>query len=174
VKKWACMAAATYLVCGPGAFADEFQNLQCGADIAKSLIGKRSSNVPVVETEKKYSALGLKDLGDDEISDGLSSVNWIICGAEYVELIDRHNVVRDALALPAHSKTSPAFSGICKINGKDLPDIILAVLDGAATGDFLPVKTAWKIDQKRAKFVPVPGEGLSCPRDRVYPADGGK
>jgi hypothetical protein len=174
MTKLACLLAAIYFVTGQFAFADEFQNLQCGTEIPKALIGKRSSNEPVVQTEKQYRALGLKGLGGDEISDQLSSVNWLICGAEYVELIDRRGLVRDALLFPPHSKTAPAFSGICQAKGRDLPDIILAVLDGSTAADLLPVKTAWKIDQKGAKFVPVSGEGLTCPRGGIITLDGGR
>lgn len=178
MTKLACLLAAVYFATGQFAIADEFQNLKCGADIAKAMIGKRSSNGRVVELEKKYRALGLKDLGADEISDGLSSVNWLICGAEYVELIDRREIVRDVLPFPPHSKTAPAFSGICQAKGRDLPDIILAVLDGSTAADpatdSLPVKTAWKIDQRAAKFIPISGEGILCPRSGIITADGGR
>jgi hypothetical protein len=171
MTKLACLLAAIYFLMGQFAFADEFQNLKCGTDIPKALIGKRSSNGPIVESEKKYGALGLKGLGADEIADGLSSVNWLICGAEYIELIDRRGLVRDALAFPPHSKSEPAFSGICQAKGRDLPDVILAVLDGSTAADTLPVKTAWKIDQKGVKFVLIPGEGLLCPRSGIITAD---
>ena len=174
MTKSACIVAAIYFVWGQASFADEFQNLKCGSDIPKAMIGKRSSNGPVVESEKKYRAIGLKGLGADEIADGLSSVNWLICGAEYVELIDRHGLVRDALAFPPHSKSEPAFSGICQAKGRDLPDIIMAVLDGSTAADSLPVKTAWKIDQKGAKFVPISGEGILCPRSGITTLDGGR
>jgi len=174
VKKLAFILAAIHVACGQTAFADEFQNLQCGSDIAKAMIGKRTSNVPVVQIEKKYQTLGLKDLGGDEISDNLSSVNWMICGNEYIELIDRKGVVRDALAFPPHSKTQPAFTSICQINGKDVPDVFVGVLDGSAAGDPLPVKSAWKIDRKQAKFVPMPVEGMLCPRSGIVTVDGGR
>jgi hypothetical protein len=173
VRKLAFILAAIYLACGQAAFADEFQNLKCGSDIPKAMIGKRSLNVPVVQIEKKYQALGLKDLGGDEISDSLSSVNWLICGGEYIELIDKKGMVRDVLVLPPHSKAAPAFSGYCQTEGKDLPDVIIAVLDGEAAKAPLPVKTAWKIDPKQAKFVAIPPEGLLCPKDGIYSADGG-
>jgi hypothetical protein len=174
MTKSAYVLAAICLAWTHAAFADEFQNLQCGSDIPKAMIGKRSTNGPVVESEKKYRALGLKDLGGDEISDQLSSVNWLICGAEYVELIDRRGLVRDVLPFPAHSKTAPAFSGICQAKGRDLPDVIVAVLDGSSAADPLPVKTAWKIDQKGARFVSVSGEGLLCPRSGITTLDGGR
>jgi len=174
VKIWACLLAVIPLAWALSSFADEFQNLQCGPDIPKAMIGKRSSNEPVVALEKKYRALGLKNLGGDEISENLSSVNLMICGSEYVELIDRRGTVRDVIAFPPHSKSAPAFSGFCRLNGKELPDVIVAVLDGAATSDSLPVKTAWKIDQKQAKFVAVASEGLACPKDGIATSDGGR
>ena len=173
MTKLAYLLAAIYFLMGQFAFADEFQNLKCGTDIPKALIGKRSSNGPIVESEKKYRALGLRGLGADEIADGLSSVNWLICGAEYVELIDRRGLVRDVVPFPPHSKSAPAFSGICQTKGRDLPDVILAVLDGSTSADPLPVKTAWKIDQKAARFVPVSEGGLTCPRSGIYTVDGG-
>ena len=166
--------AAIYLSMGHVALADEFEAVKCGSDIPKALIGKRSSNAPAVEIEKKYRVLGLKDLGGDEISDALSSVNWLICGAEYIELIDRRGVVRDVLPFPPHSKSSPAFSGKCRLNGRDRRDVIVAVLDGAGAADPLPAKTAWKIDQKQAKFVSVPADGLLCPRSGITTSDGGR
>jgi hypothetical protein len=174
VKKWLYLTAFVALASAHTAAADEFQNVKCGGDIPKAVIGQRSANGPVVATEKKYRALDLKDLGGDEISDRLSTVNWMICGAEYILLIDRGGLVRDALAFPAHSKTAPSFSGICQMKGKDLPDIFVAVLDGAGAADSLPVQTAWKIDQQHAKFVKVPGEGLSCPRSGISTGDGGR
>ena len=135
-------------------------------------MGQRSSNGPVIITEKKYRALGLKDLGGDQISDRLSSVNWQICGSEFMLLVDR-KMVRDVLPFPAHSKRSPAFTGMCQVKGRDLPDIIVAILDGAPTADRLPAQAAWKIDQQHAKFVKVPIEGLVCPRSGIYTVDGG-
>jgi hypothetical protein len=168
------LLACIYFALAQIAAADEFQKLKCGADIPKALIGQRSSNESVAATEKKYRALGLKDLGGDEISDSLSSVNWLICGNEYIVLVDRSGVIRDAMPFPPHSKGSPAFTGICQAGGKDLPDIFVAVLDGSVATDLLPVQAAWKIDQKRAKFAKASNEGLLCPRSGVTTADGGR
>lgn len=169
----ACMLVFIWLACGQIAVADEFQKLQCDSDIAKALVGKRTSNEPVVVLEKRYRALGLKDLGADEISDRLSSVNWQICGAEFILLIDRSGLIRDVLPFPAHSRSSPAFAGFCRVNGTDLPDIVVAILDAASTTDSLPVKVAWKIDQQHARFVKASIEGLICPRSGIYTVDGG-
>lgn len=173
VKKLAYLSAAIYFACGQASFADEFQNLQCGADIPKALIDKSSSNESIAGLEKKYRALGLKGLGGDELGDGLSSVSWLICGAEYIVLVDRRGLIRDVLPFPPHSKTSPAFSGTCRANGRNLPGTIVAILDGATATDPLPVRTAWKIDRKQAKFIPASREGIACPRSGIHTVDGG-
>ena len=60
MKKFAFVLASIYLASGHTCFADEFQTVKCGADIAKAMIGRRSSNETIVVTEKKYQALGLK------------------------------------------------------------------------------------------------------------------
>jgi hypothetical protein len=172
VKKLTCMLALISFAWGQIAIADEFQKVRCDSDIPKALIGQRTSNERVVVLEKKYRALGLKDLGADEISDRLSSVNWQICGAEFITLIDHRGLISDVLPFPAHSKSSPAFAGICQVKGRDLPDIIVAILDGALTTDSLQVQAAWKIDQQHAKFVKVSIEGLVCPRSGIYTVDG--
>ena len=173
MKKFACMLASICIGWGHIAIADEFQKVRCGSDIPKALIGQRGPPERIVVLENKYSALGLKHLGADEISDRLSSVNWLICGMEFMLLVDRRGLVGDALPFPSHSKQSPAFSGICQSRGQDLPDIFVAILDGASKADFLPVVTAWKIDKQRAKFIKVSSEGLLCPRSGIYTVDGG-
>jgi hypothetical protein len=173
VNKPCCLLALICLASGSTARADEFAKVQCGADIAKTLIGQRSVNERVVVTEKKYVKLGLKHLGADEISDNLSSINWLICGAEYIVLVDRRNMIGDAMVWPAHSKQSPAFSGLCRRGSKESPEIIVGILDGTRTGDSLPALSAWKIDQPHAKFVKIPTEGLLCPRSGITTIDGG-
>jgi hypothetical protein len=173
VKTFACVLAAASFALGHVALADEFQKVKCGADVPNAMIGQRSQNERVVVTEKKHEALGLKHLGADEISDGLSSINWLICGAEYNTLVDRRGFVGDVIPVPPHSRQSPAFSGICQVKGKDLPDIIFAILDGAKAKARMPAVAAWKIDQKSAKFIKAPTEGLLCPRSGIYTVDGG-
>ena len=167
------LATSVYLACGQAAFADEFQKVRCGADIPKALIGQRGPTERIVVLEKKHAALGLKHMGADEISDRLSSINWMICGAEFMVLVERGGLVSDAVPFPEHSKASPAFSGLCQSKGKDLPDIYVGVLDGASKADLLPVVTVWKIDRQRAKFIKVSSETLLCPRSGIYTVDGG-
>jgi len=174
MRKLACLLASIWLVCGAPARADEFKNVKCGADIPKALIGQRASNERVVVTESKYRALGLKHLGADETSDQLSSIDWRICGSEFVTLVDRKGLVRDAIAFPPHSRKTPAYSGYCELNGRKLPDIFVAVLDGGQDADYLPVLSGWKIDLKAAKFIKASSEGLRCPRSGIYTVDGGR
>ena len=174
MKKLAWLLAAVWFACGPAAIADEFKNVKCGGDIAKALIGQRSANERVVVIEKRNQALGLKHLGADETSDQLSSINWLICGKEYEMLQDRKGLVRDVIEFPPHSKKSPAYSGSCKLNGQELPDIFEAVLNAKVAGDELPALSAWKIDLDAAKFIKAPTAGLRCPRNGIYTVDGGR
>ena len=174
MKKLAWLAAAIWLACGQAAVADAFKNVKCDADIPKALIGQSSSNERIVDTEGKYRSLGLKHLGADEKSDQLSSINWLICGKEFIMLVDRKGLVRDVIGFPPHSKKSPAYSGNCKLNGQDLPDIFEAVLNAQVAGEELPALSAWKIDLDTAKFIKVPTAGLRCPRDGIYTVDGGR
>jgi hypothetical protein len=173
MKKLAWLLAAVWFVCGQTAVADEFKNVKCGGDIPKAMIGQRSVNEPVVKIEARYRALGLKHLGADEISDKLSSINWLICGTEFITLEDNKDIVRDAMPFPPHSKKTPAFSSYCELNGKKLPDIFVGILNAEVAGDQLPVISAWKIDIKNAKFIKASTEGLRCPRSAAYTVDGG-
>ena len=155
--------------------SDAFDDVKCGSDIPKSLIGKRMSNQRVADLEKRHADLGLKDLGGDEISEHLSCTSWLICGSEYL-LLEDESFVRDVLKVPPHSKTSPFFIGSCELNGKENKDILVAILDNEKGTDAstLPAKVAWKIDQKKMKFVSVPVDGLRCPRTGVNTSDSGR
>ncbi len=154
---------------------DGFEAVRCGEDIPKALIGRKGSDEPVVKVEERHKDIGLKHQGADIVSDdeSLNLVFWQICGEEYVTLEDG-DVVKDALKFPKHSKDTPQFDGMCQLNGKDLPDVVIGVLkneEGAAT---LQAIVAWKIDQKQKKFVPLSTEGLRCGREGISTGDGGK
>ena len=154
---------------------DEFDSVRCGSDIAKALIGHKMGNETVVNTEAKHKDLSLKHLGAEIVSDDerLNLIFWQICGDEYV-LLAEDVTIKDALKFPKHSKETPQFDGICQLNGKDLPEVVLGVLkneEGAAT---LQALQAWKIDEKQKKFVELPTEGLRCGRDGISSEDGGK
>ena len=87
--------------------------------------------------------------------------------------MEDESFVRDVLKVPPHSKTSPFFIGSCELNGKENKDILVAILDNEKeTGaSALAAKVAWKIDQKKMKFVSIPVEGLRCPRTGVSTSD---
>jgi len=152
--------------------SDGFSSIQCGSDIAKALTGKRISNERIADLEKRHADLALKDLGASEISDRLSCISWLICGSEFMLLQDG-SIAGDVLKVPPHSKTSPLFIGTCEMNGKESKDILVAILDNEKETDAkaLTAKVAWKIDQKKMKFVSVPVEGLRCPRSGVITLD---
>src|SRR5438046_2584900 len=88
--------------------ADGFESVRCGGDIPKAMIGRKTSNEPVVEIEARHKDLALKDLGAEIVSDDerLNLIFWQICGEEYVTLEDG-DVVKDALKFSRHSKDSP-------------------------------------------------------------------
>ena len=153
---------------------DGFSAIHCGDDVAKALIGKKMSNERVVVLEKRHEDLGLKDLGADEISDHLNCISWLICGSEYMVLED-NSTVGDVLKVPAHSKKSPLFLGMCEMNGKESKTIVVAILDSETESGTaaLPAKVAWKIDEKTSKFVSLSTDGLRCPRSGIITLDGG-
>ncbi|HWY40211.1 MAG TPA: hypothetical protein VNX27_05395 [Chthoniobacterales bacterium] len=173
-KNVAILLLVLLLLCVSSIFgADGFESVRCGSDIRKALIGRKTSNERVVVIEARHKDLGLKDLGADEISDGLNLIFWLVCGEEYAVLEDG-DVVRDALKVPKHSKQSPEFVGSCQLNGKDLPDYAIGVLKNEAGSDFLPAVSAWKIDEKQKKFVELKTDGLRCSRDGIITEDGGR
>jgi hypothetical protein len=183
----ALLASALPLLVGSAASArDGFEAVRCGPDVRSALLGKWMRNEPLVQTEERHAALGLKDLGGDEIADSLNSATWRICGKEYAVTTDSRDIVRDVLPFPPHSRTAPAFSGgVCQANGKGLSGEIMGVLDNRGAKDagsshyspqdktLLPVTAAWRVDEKTGKFIPLPATGLLCSRSAIANADGG-
>ena len=168
--------------CGYAQARDGFEAVQCNADIPNALIGKHMSSERVVVLESRHKDIRLKDLGAFGISDHLNVISWLICGKEYLLLEDDHNVIRDVLPFPSHSKSSPQFMGTCKLNGQDVTETIIAVLDNHAgyktpyalsDRSVFPVLSAWKIDEKNTNFVKSNINGLRCPRDGISTIDGG-
>ncbi len=185
--KWRLLALLVPIIlgCGAAQAKDGFESVRCGSDIPHALVGKRMSDEPAARIEGRHKELGLKDLGGDEISDSLNATSWLICGKEFMLLSDARGVVRDALALPAHSRTSPEFAaGTCQANGRQPGGLVVAILDNrGANSDAphysaqdktaLPATAAWKIDEKAGEFVVLSTKGLSCPRGGIITADGG-
>ena len=153
--------------------ADGFESVRCGSDVRKALIGRKTSNEPVVVLEARHKDLQLKNLGAEEISDRLNLIFWRICGEEYAVLEDG-DFVRDVLKFPKHSKDSPQFVGSCQLNGNDLPGFAIGVLRNEEGAAMLPAVVAWKIDEKQKKFVELQADGLRCSRDGIITEDGGR
>ena len=153
--------------------ADLFSKIRCDTDIPKALIGGVMTNERSASIEARHKDLGLKDLGGSEETGDLFLSAWLICGNEYQLILDKRSIVRDALQFPQHSKASPEFIGSCRVNGKKLPEEIVAVLNNQAGAENLSVKFAWKIDPKKAQFVKMATEGMLCPRSGIITADGG-
>jgi hypothetical protein len=161
------------LLCGRTALADEFSYVRCGADVPKALIGQHSSNENATNIEGRHQDIGLKDLGADLVSDDddLWDISWRICGREYVLLVD--SIVRDAIQFPSHSELAPEFVGLCKMNDKEMSDVVIAVLSPKEGADDFPATVAWKIDTKNKKFVKIAVAGLMCPKMGIITDDGG-
>ncbi len=184
VRMFSIVMAAIVLWSG-AAHADAFAAVKCGRDIPSALANKRLSVEPFAAVEGRHRDLKLKSLGGDEISDDLNDAAFSICGREYLLLLGAGGKIRDVLAFPPHSRTSPAFTaGNCQMNGKPIEDAVMAVLDNPAaaggtshySGDdptLLPAKAAWKIDLKSAKFIAISPRGVSCPRGGIITTDGG-
>ena len=153
--------------------ADLFSKIRCGTDIPKALIGGVMTNERVASIEARHKALGLKDLGGSEQTGDLFLSSWLICGNEYILILDKKSIVRDVLQFPEHSKASPEFIGSCLVNGKKLSEDIVAVLNNQTGAENLSAKSAWKIDIRKAKFVKLATEGMQCPRSGIVTADGG-
>lgn len=171
------------IVCGKAWALDEFEGIKCGADIPKSLVGKRDSNERVVVLEERHRDLGLKNLGGTEISDRLFLVSWRICGTEYELLVNtKSGLIRDVLPFPAHSVASPMFIGTCQADGKEIPEAVVAVLNNSAAHNardeklaktMLKATAAWKIDEIKEKFTKQSTESLGCPLGGIVTLDGG-
>jgi hypothetical protein len=161
------------LFCVGGVYAgDGFESVRCGGDIPKAMIGRKTSNEPVVQIEARHKDLTLKHLGAEIISDDerLNLIFWRICGEEYA-VLEYGDVVKDVLKFPKHSKESPQFVGSCQLNGKELPDVVIGVLKNEPGATTLAAGQVWKIDEKQKKFVTLPPEGVRCSRDGISTAD---
>jgi hypothetical protein len=162
---------------------DQFQGIKCGADVPKSLIGRRDSDEQVVVLEQRHQDLGLKDLGGTEISDRLFLASWKICGSEYELLVNTETgLIRDVIPFPPHSTTSPMYIGLCQSDGKATPGTVVAVLNNSAgynardpklAKTMLEAAAAWKIDETKEKFAKQSKMKLACPVSGIVTQDGG-
>ncbi|MDF2118450.1 hypothetical protein PY365_23010 [Roseiarcaceae bacterium H3SJ34-1] len=166
MRKTIGILVLAFMGCSHAYARDGFEKVRCDGDIAKALIGP-ASNETVMAIEARHKDLKLKDLGASDYG-RFSSITWSICGREFMVLEEnRRNIVRDALELPAHSDTTPAFEGTCKLNGKPMPEYVVGTLREESGKDELQAVTAWKVDEKAIKFVKMPTDGLLCSRDGI-------
>jgi hypothetical protein len=157
----------TLLGCSHALARDGFEAVRCDGDIVKALVGQRGVDEPVVKTEARHKDLGLEDLGASD-DDGFSSISWLICGKEFMVLEDdRANLFHDALQIPPHSTSNPEFQGFCKLGGKAMRQVVVAILRDQNGQDELPAEAAWKIDEKAIKFVKIATDDLLCPRSGI-------
>lgn len=168
VEAVAALLITTAAVCSQAHARDGFEKVRCNGDVARALIGQRGSNEPVVAIEGRHKDLKLKDVGASDYG-RFSSITWLICGREFVVLEhNRTNLIHDVLPIPPRSTTTPAFEGTCKINGKAMREVVIAILRDEGGGDALPAEAAWRIDEKKIRFVRMNPEGLLCPRDGIW------
>lgn len=138
--------------------SDEFKDVTCESDIPKAMIGKHSPNESVVVLEARHKDIGLEDEGADDVgekeSDWLSTIYWKICGKRFV-VLDSKGLIRDVMQLPLRTDATDEYTGKCKIDGKEIHEMIFAIKENQA------IKAAWKIDGKIG-FVKIPTQGLQC------------
>ncbi len=100
----------------------------------------------------KHSALGLKHLGADIVTDEISTISWRICGKEFV-VLEKGNRITDVIAFPAHNKQTPAFSVMCRVNGQMSKEAYIGILDNSdPKAEMLPAVTAWA-DRREARQI---------------------
>ncbi|OPY71889.1 MAG: hypothetical protein A4E64_03145 [Syntrophorhabdus sp. PtaU1.Bin058] len=185
----ACLVVSILAAClqpswsADGKRTDEFSDVRCGKDVIKALVGKPVRNGRVVAIEAAHRDIGLQHTGASEVKSGLSLVGWKICDGEY-QLLQASRIY-DVIQFPSHSRRQPAFFGTCTLNGKRLPDAVLAVLDNPEPSnpteppyspeDSTPLAAivAWRIDEVHLRIVKLPIEGLQCPRAEIFTVDGG-
>lgn len=139
---------------------DEFDQIKCGEDIPKAVIGKVIKNGKVKAIEAKYINIGLEELGADDLTADEKNAKpffsnyWKICGDNYVFLEDG-NLIRDAMKLPPRTDKQTEYTGKCKIDNKEIPEYVFATVENGV------FKNAWKLVQSKG-FVKLPTESLKC------------
>jgi hypothetical protein len=175
---------ATLTLSSPARAQDAFASVRCGSDISRALIGKKSPRGPVAATERKHRDIGLKGEGASQISDTLFYIGWTLCGREYAFIEGKNDRIRDVIPFPPHSRQSPGFFGSCTIGGKSLSDAVLAILANPAPlpadrhyafndSTSLNATSAWRVDDKQARFVALHEAKIECPRNSIFTVDGG-
>lgn len=159
---------------------DAFDDVKCDGDAAAALSGKHLGEELDGALEKKHASIGFKAEGGEIISDDLNYAAWTMCGGSF-HALERGNIIRSVVRAD-HSRGAPAFLGQCQLNGKPMSGLVLAVLKPSSPVEghpssndhsLIPAERAWRIDEKKARFVETSANGMMCPRDGVATADGG-
>lgn len=139
-----------------------FDGLSCTSNIEQELAGRTMPNETVAVLESRYKALGLKDVGGDEISDKLSLTTWRICGDQYL-LLQQGDRVKSVLKIPEQYRSSGDVFPCVPVGGKDGGYII--AVPGARGKSNRRSVAAWRLDEKALKFNPVQPGVLECERE---------
>ena len=94
----------------------------------------------------------------------MRSGDWVICGNEFSLLEDKNCLIHDVLQVPDHSKSLVEFTGKCKINNKEKPEIIFALLNEEDGVTSLSANSAWIVSEKKKIFIKVSTDGIRCKR----------
>lgn len=152
---------------------DGFEKVRCDRPIVPALIGARSDRSTTVgKLKTRRKAIGLLDLGAEELETGVGTINWRICGRNFT-VLDVHDVWKDAIEFPAESAVEPAFSTqSCEVSGQKVDGDFLGVFARAPLNkaQMLPVKMAWRVDLKTHRFVQLPADS-TCLSDGIYTRD---
>jgi hypothetical protein len=159
----------------PCSASDAFGNLSCGPAIEASLISRTMPPGSNSSMEFKFKSIGLRILGSTQLSEDLYSQSFIVCGREFMIIVNNKHRILDAISIPNHSREAPESIGRCEANGKTTKYEIVAVLDNSdPSQSMLPAKFARVIDLDRGHFQGVSLDNLKCSRDGIFTADGGK
>jgi hypothetical protein len=131
-------------------------------DIEHALLGREMPNERVASIEARHKDLALRDLGGYEVSDKLFLIFWRICDNEYV-LLEQGTRVRAVLKIPEAFKGS-GDAMICYPVGAKPAETIIAIPSSMRTEKTIRPDAAWKVDEKRISFVPIPTVQLDCDR----------
>lgn len=138
-----------------------FDALACGADMRSALIGRHMPNERVVVTELKYRQLSLKDNGGEELGGRLFLISWQICGREYF-LLEENDFVLDVLESPVAGGSPLGVTAFCSIDGKKIPEVVVAFrAHHSDKKAFRPI-SGWKIDKSKKKFVELQIGSIEC------------
>jgi hypothetical protein len=144
--------------------ATSFDEINCKSNVASALIGRQMADERIVAIEARYKDISLKNLGAfgmESEGDPWTLVSWSICGREYL-VLERHGIVRDALASPLKSGGPQSQVASCTVDGSSLSGTVVVFLDADDKKWPKPVKYAWLIDNTAIRFGRIKGNEIIC------------